>query len=62
MKNEITNFLKDFFEKSENKIILANEIKEIIHILSENHNPVDLVKWIPLDKIQANDYNPNSVA
>ena len=62
MKNEIEKFLKDFFEKSENKVYLANEVKEIIHILSENHNPVDLVKWIPLDKIQANDYNPNSVA
>src|ERR1700752_2186259 len=27
-----------------------------------NHNPVSNVQWIPLEKIYANDYNPNSVA
>lgn len=30
---------------------------------SENmHNPVAKVKWVPIEKVQANDYNPNSVA
>ena len=24
--------------------------------------PIDLVKWVPIDKVQPNDYNPNSVA
>lgn len=24
--------------------------------------PIDSVRWVPLDKVQANDYNPNSVA
>jgi len=27
-----------------------------------NNNPVGAVILIPIDKIQANDYNPNSVA
>lgn len=26
------------------------------------HNPVSKVQWIPLEKVYANDYNPNSVA
>lgn len=26
------------------------------------HNPVSQVKWVPIEKVQANDYNPNSVA
>lgn len=24
--------------------------------------PVDHVRWVPIDQVQANDYNPNSVA
>lgn len=27
-----------------------------------NHEPVDCVKWVKSDAVQANDYNPNSVA
>lgn len=27
-----------------------------------NHNPVSNVQWIPVEKIYANDYNPNAVA
>ena len=42
------------------------QIEEIRGILSEYSNyksePVDFVRWIHIDKISANDYNPNSVA
>jgi ParB-like chromosome segregation protein Spo0J len=27
-----------------------------------SHNPVDRVQWVPVEKIYANEYNPNSVA
>jgi ParB-like chromosome segregation protein Spo0J len=27
-----------------------------------SHNPVDRVRWVPVEKIFANDYNPNAVA
>jgi ParB-like chromosome segregation protein Spo0J len=27
-----------------------------------NHNPVNNVMWVPLEKVYANNYNPNSVA
>ena len=40
-----------------------NEIKELLYEHSPfKHNPVDLVRWVPLEKVQANNYNPNSVA
>ena len=26
------------------------------------HNPVSKVRWVPVEKVHANDYNPNSVA
>lgn len=34
----------------------------IVHALSPmKDQPVDFVRWIPIERIQANDYNPNSV-
>ena len=30
--------------------------------MSNEHNPVFNVQWIPVEKVKANDYNPNSVA
>lgn len=29
---------------------------------SEKEHPINDVKWVPVDKVKANDYNPNSVA
>ncbi len=45
------------------KIELINKIKIALHDISPmNHEPVDLVIWVKSETIQANDYNPNSVA
>ena len=55
--------IKNELEKAENKTDFLNELREYIHSLSpRNENPVDLIRWIPLDMVQANDYNPNTVA
>jgi ParB-like chromosome segregation protein Spo0J len=61
IKNLINEMLKDIsFEK---KVELINELREFIHEQSPFMNePVDFVKWVPTDKIMANDYNPNKVA
>ena len=38
-------------------------VRAYLHELAPNsHNPVDRVRWVPIDKVEANDYNPNSVA
>jgi ParB-like chromosome segregation protein Spo0J len=41
----------------------VNALRSTIHQMSPmRHHPVDFVEWVPADHIQANDYNPNSVA
>lgn len=38
-------------------------IKEALHNKSPQKNqPIDRVRWVPVDMVQANDYNPNAVA
>jgi ParB-like chromosome segregation protein Spo0J len=45
------------------KILFIEDLKVYLHELSpQNSQPVDLVRWIPIEKVHANDYNPNSVA
>lgn len=44
-------------------IELLNQIRRQLHEVSPfRDQPVDLVQWIPLEDVQANDYNPNRVA
>jgi ParB-like chromosome segregation protein Spo0J len=45
------------------KILYIEEIKAWLHEFSpQKEQPVNLVRWIPIEKVHANDYNPNSVA
>jgi ParB-like chromosome segregation protein Spo0J len=45
------------------RIEKINEIKRALHEISPFANePVDCVLWVHADKVEANDYNPNSVA
>lgn len=45
------------------KIGFFEEVKEAMHELSPlKSQPVDRVRWVDVNKVQANDYNPNSVA
>lgn len=40
-----------------------NTIRSVLHQISPFKNePVDYVKWVRADEVEANDYNPNSVA
>lgn len=48
---------------SEGKIIVIEYLKKVLNEISPlSSQPIDLVRWVPIDKVQANDYNPNSVA
>lgn len=60
--NELKEKIKQNLDKSEDKIAFLNEIREYIHSLSPVDQPIDNVKWIPIEQIEPNDYNPNSVA
>jgi len=45
------------------KIAALNEVRKALHEISPFHDePVDCVLWVPADQVEANDYNPNSVA
>jgi ParB-like chromosome segregation protein Spo0J len=59
----LTEDIKAEYNAAQDKIAFINEIRAFIHKLSPfKDQPVDFVKWISSDKIQANNYNPNSVA
>jgi len=50
-------------EIARNGIDFINEINKFIFECSLwRHNPVACVKWVHIDKVEANDYNPNIVA
>jgi ParB-like chromosome segregation protein Spo0J len=45
------------------KVIRLNQVRRWLHEMSPfQDEPVDLVEWVPAELVQANDYNPNSVA
>ncbi len=42
---------------------LIEDIRALLHEHSpQKAQPVDLVRWVPIEKVLPNDYNPNSVA
>ena len=46
----------------EEKVQALNKIREALSKSSPFNDPVDLVLWVPAEKVQANNYNPNLVA
>jgi ParB-like chromosome segregation protein Spo0J len=47
----------------EDRVEAINSLRETIHESSPfASEPVDFVRWVPSDSVEANDYNPNSVA
>jgi hypothetical protein len=48
---------------SETKIEALNDIRFQLHQQSPlKHHPVDFIRWVKSEKIEANEYNPNAVA
>ena len=44
-------------------IDFLEQIRDILHEASPlQGQPIDRVRWVPIDLVQANDYNPNAVA
>lgn len=58
--------LEDIKAMIDTKKDLIDEIERIRDLLFElspqRRMPIDRVRWIPIEKVQANSYNPNSVA
>lgn len=52
----------DSISNIDDKIQAINESRKIIHEVSPlKHHPVDFVFWKKSDKVEANEYNPNSI-
>lgn len=59
----IKKIIKEQFDKAKDKSLFINEIREYLHReLSIVAQPIDFVRWVSLDQVEPNDYNPNSVA
>ena len=60
LKDAMRNHLSAM--STEERIAALNELRELLHELSPQTEPVDYVRWVPADKVVANEYNPNKVA
>lgn len=56
--------LRNEFGNAEDKIKFVNCLREFVSIelCPIKSQPIDLVIWVPASLVEANDYNPNSVA
>lgn len=56
--------IREAYHQADDKLRFVYDLREWIHknLSLVNTQPVDFVRWVPIEKVQANDYNPNSVA
>ena len=58
--------IRSLLEKAkteQDKLEVIREVRQFLYESSpQASQPIDNVQWIPIDKVVANDYNPNSVA
>ena len=65
MKNlkKIKELILDDLKPSNDKTEYLHGLREWMHKnASEIRQPIDFVRWVDINSVQANDYNPNSVA
>lgn len=61
IKKSITDYLSSL--DLDERVKAINELRETIHEYSPfNTEPTDLIRWVKAETVQANSYNPNSVA
>lgn len=55
--------IREYVTSATDPLDAINAVRDLLHDLSPNERePVDFVRWVPIDMIEPNDYNPNSVA
>lgn len=61
IKKQLSKLLQEL--DLDQQVQAINELRQTIHEYSPfNTEPVDFVRWVKNESVQANDYNPNSVA
>lgn len=61
---KIEKQISEQLKKAKDKIAFLNKLRKFIHeeISVLTSQPIDFVRWVPIDDVMPNDYNPNSVA
>lgn len=55
--------IREAYEAAKDKQGFLEELRQFLHELSpQKEQPVDRIRWVPIEQVTANDYNPNSVA
>jgi ParB-like chromosome segregation protein Spo0J len=63
MIGKIRKYITDHNLSDDEKINVFEAIKELLHEMSPlKDQPVNRVKWVDINQVSPNDYNPNSVA
>ena len=63
IKQKIDELLKDMAGDTQKIVAVLDELRRYLFEASPfKSQPIDLVRWVSFEKVQANDYNPNSVA
>ena len=64
ISEKLKNLILEEFASANDKYEFTSALRHFIHTEAAPNKamPIDLVRWIPIEKISANDYNPNSVA
>lgn len=59
-----TELIQKEFDSAEDKSAYIQQLRDWIHdnLSLTKSQPIDNVLWVPIERVQANDYNPNSVA
>ena len=62
--NNLFSIITANYNLAEDKAKFVYDLRQWIHenISVVKSQPIDLVRWVHIDEVQANDYNPNSVA
>jgi len=58
------NIIRANYEMAEDKEQFIYDLRQWLHeeLSGHTNQPIDNVRWVPIENVQANDYNPNSVA
>ena len=61
--SDISDAVRAHIEGSADRLAAIDDLRALLVELSpQGDQPVDRVRWIPLEQVEPNDYNPNSVA
>lgn len=64
LNTKLQNEILKAFEASADKLVFLQDLRNFIHshISPLSAQPIDFVRWVPIEMVESNDYNPNSVA